>query len=86
MAASVEDNFRSQVAIGSKFLTLSLKANWCFLSILRLKTFILLVAEIKMGILFTEHHADILQFQENNLQSPIDKLPHWSDNICFFII
>lgn len=78
MAASVEDNFRS--------LTLSLKANWCFLSILRLKTFILLVAEIKMGILFTEHHADILQFQENNLQSPIDKLPHWSDNICFFII
>ena len=76
MAASVEDNFRSQVAIGSKFLTLSLKANWCFLSVL--------VAEIKMGILFTEHHADILQFQENNLQSPIDK-PHWSDNICFFI-
>lgn len=85
MAASVEDNFRSQVAIGSKFLTLSLKANWRFLSVPRLKTFIVLVAEIKMGILFTEHHADILQFQENNLQSPIDK-PHWSDNICFFII
>ena len=55
------------------------------MSVLRLKTFIVLVAEIKMGILFTEHHADILQFQENNLQSPIDK-PHWSDNICFFII
>lgn len=78
MAASVEDNFRSQVAIGSKFLTLSLKANWCFLSVLRLKTFIVLVAEIKMGILFKEHHADILQ-------SPTDK-PHWNDNICFFII